>query len=154
MLRLLLTAAPYLLKGPSKSSQKFIASRLLALALFVLGGLALLIALFLWIEPRFGADSAWLLTGLILFGLGVVFLSRSGSQAKALRVKASPTGLSLTDTPGTLPKSDPLASILPESLRRDPNINAIMRQVSENPVAASAAALTIGMLISRELFGD
>ena len=156
MLKLLLASAPYLIRSSPKTSRRFIARRLLGLGLLALGGLTFLIALFLWMAPRYGADIAWLTVSGIFFVIGLICFMGGNSVKSKPNGKASATSkstLSLTETELTAGKTDPIAALLPDGLKQDPNVKAVIARVSENPVAASVAAVAIGMIISREIFG-
>lgn len=160
MLKLLLASAPYLIRSSPKTSRKFIAKRLLGMGLLVLGGVAFLIALFLWMAPRYGADIAWLAVSGIFCIIGLICFMSGNSVNSMQNGKTSGTSksaLSLTEIKQNSEqisgKTDPIAALLPDKLKQDPNVKAVIARVSENPVAASVAAVAIGMIISREIFG-
>jgi len=49
-------------------------------------------------------------------------------------------------------ENDALAAHIPDSLKDDPLLKKILVEISEKPIAATATALTVGMILSREYF--
>ncbi len=49
-------------------------------------------------------------------------------------------------------ENDLLAAHIPDNLKEDPVLKKILVEISEKPLAATATALTVGMLLSREYF--
>lgn len=154
MLKFLLAAAPYVMSMSGKTSRKIVASRLIALALFALGGFALLIALFVWTAPRFGVDTAWLVTGIVLLITAAIFFAQSRKEVPVRSNSVSRKLTALTQPNSSTIDDDPLGVLMPESIKSDPSVRKVIRKISENPVLASAAALAVGAFIAREFFGD
>ena len=59
--------------------------------------------------------------------------------------------LAVSPLPNNIEK-DVLAANIPDSLKNDPMVKKVLGEISKKPLAASATALTIGMLLSREYF--
>jgi len=49
---------------------------------------------------------------------------------------------------------DPLAKYIPENVRENPTMQKLLYQIGESPVTATATAVTLGMLISREFLEE
>lgn len=110
--------------------------------LFALGLIFLLIAGFVWIATHYGADAAFLAVGLTLVFTATIFMV----LAKYKRKAKPPLPNAIV--------SDPLAAHIPASLRENPVVQKLLLHIAENPVAATATAVTLGMLISNELFDE
>lgn len=143
MIKFLLTAAPYLLKMPAARSQKQVARSFTALALFALGGLALTAAAFIFVTSVYGAAVGFVTISGMFFTAGLVLFLKS-KRAVVLKNEITIAGTS----------SDPIAAMVPDGVLKDPAVSKVLAQISKNPLAASAAAATIGMLITREFMGD
>ena len=143
MIKLLLRAAPYVLKMPSSKSQKREPRSLMAAILFGFGALALTASAFIYVSDVYGAAAGFLTVSAILFSAGLAFLYRA-KRKPALKTEAI-----IADT-----SSDPIASMLPDAVLKDPSVSKALMQISKNPIAASVAAAAIGMLVTREFMGD
>lgn len=143
MLKFLLAAAPYLLKAPSQTSKKQIARSFTALVLFALSGMALVAATFVYVTSVYGAAIGFMSVSLVFLFTGLVLYFKT----------RSPKSLSKKHLPSS-EISDPIASLVPEAVMRDPAVKKLMGQIIANPVAASLAAATIGMMITREIMKD
>ncbi|MGJ8562312.1 MAG: hypothetical protein ACSHXY_02060 [Alphaproteobacteria bacterium] len=99
-------------------------------------------ALYVWASTEFGVLIACLLMCGTLVSLGAImmFAGKRGTVKK-------------TSLPTTL-QGDPLAQHIPDSLKDDPRVQQLLEKIAENPLAASASAVALGMLVSRELLGD
>lgn len=135
-------AVPYLLKAPRRNPVKHLAG--FALAYFLLGLSALFIftASFLWLSKAFGAEVAFaaLGSGLLLIALTLLLVLKRPLDK---------------DTPMP-PKlaHDPLAKYVPDTIRENPTMQKLLFQIGESPITATATAVTVGMLLSRELLEE
>ncbi|WP_371395352.1 phage holin family protein [Fretibacter rubidus] len=142
MLRYAKYAVPYILKAPRRSPVKSLAGLALSYILFLLGAIFLLIAAFIWVATHYGTDTAFLSLGTIFLISAAIFMM----IAKDKRYVKPP----LPDNVA----QDPLAAHIPASVRENPTVQKLLLHVSENPVAATATAVTLGMLISNEFFEE
>jgi len=143
MLKFLLAAASYLLKAPSQTSQKQIARSFTALVLFALSGMALAAATFIYVTSIYGAAIGFMSISVMFSFAGL-----------ALYFKAKSPKLSGKDKLPSSDTSDPIASLVPDALMKDPTFTKVMNQVTANPVATSVATAAISMLITREIMKD
>lgn len=143
MLKFLLTAAPYLLKAPSQSSQKQIARSFTALVLFAFSGITLCVAIFIFITSLYGPAIGFLCISVLLLLAGL-----------ALSYKAKHPTKSAVPAQNMSESQDPIAALVPDLILEDPTVKKALGHVSSNPVAASLAAVAIGMLITREFMKD
>ena len=51
-------------------------------------------------------------------------------------------------------EDDPLSAFLPDIIKENETVKNLVSQESHNPIMATAAAVTLGMLLSREFFED
>lgn len=143
MLKLITLAAPLLLQGRSKPPARSLAGRLLMAILILGAGLCLLGALFVWVLKTYSLELAFLTLGGTLF-LGALIAAYAFRPAReAVKEAATPAPIG----------NDALAKYIPESVAQDPLVQRIVKEISDKPVAATASAVVIGMLLSREVFG-
>ena len=147
MLKLILAAAPYLLKAPKSAPSRSIGGALIGALLICVASVFLLVATFLVVDRNLGPEMACLTVGAVLLIAGVVFWISSKPK---LAAKASEQDASAL----VAAHNDPVAGLLPEGFKDMPAVQKIMSQMAANPVAASAAALSLGLLISHEIFKD
>lgn len=143
MLKFLLTASPYLLKSSVLRPHKQMARSLAAYVLFVLSGLMFLIAVFIVVVTYYGAAAGFIVMG------GICLFS---ALLMSIKVKKKPPAND--EYISSIQSSDPLASLLPEGLIKDPAISSLIKKISENPIAATAAATGFAILVTRELTND
>ncbi len=98
--------------------------------------------IFIWTAKSYSAIAACLVLSLLTLAIALVFLF--SAKRKGRVPKAAETTLD----------NDPLAKYIPESLRSNPAVEDILEKIAENPVAATAGAVTLGMLLSRDFLGD
>jgi len=142
MLKLLTYAAPFLLKGPTKGPVKKLIGRSVVYALMFFGLLCGLAALFVWVYKTYSLEAAFLAVGAIFF---------TGALIVNIAIWMKRPKPHITTLPEKL-DGDFIASHLPASLVKDPVVQRILKEIAEKPVAATAVAVTLGMLVSRELF--
>ena len=92
---------------------------------------------------NFGADVAFLALGGVLILVAVTV--KLAAALRRNRIKSAREANI---------EGDPLSDYIPESLKENPVLQKLLMQVSETPIAATVSAVTIGILISRELFED
>lgn len=143
MLRYASLLAP-LLFGASRSpaSQESLARLILAYMLVFFGIIFGLVALFIWAVESVG----------LMFGCAVMCILMVSAGALILMVRDRKTVAS-PGVPSNV-EDDPLAKHIPDTLKDDPRIQQVLAKIGDNPVAATAGAVTVGMLLSRELIGD
>ncbi len=142
MLRYAKYAVPFLLKAPRRSPVKALAGVAAAYLMLSVGVLLVVVAAFIWTFKNYGSDIAFLATGLFFIALSASFLiwSKSRKRLKA----AMPTNIN----------QDPLANYIPETLKDSPLIQKLLIHISENPIAATATAATLGILLSKEFLEE
>ena len=143
MLKFLLAAAPYLLKAPSKTSQKQIARSFTALVLFALSGIMLAAATFIYVTSLYGAAIGFITISVmfLIAGLAMYFKVRRPKQLHDDNLPSAST-------------NDPIAALVPSAIMKDPAVTKLVGQITANPIATSVAAAAIGMIISREIMKD
>ena len=143
MLKLLITAAPYLLKAPGHNSQKQIARSFTALVLFALSGLCVTVATFIYVMSVYGAAIGFLTVSVIFLVAGSILFFKA----------RNPKQLSNDNLPA-VSTNDPVAALIPDGIMKDPAVSKLLGQVTANPIATSLAAATIGMMLTREIMKD
>lgn len=136
-------AVPLILKAPRRSPVKALAGLFACYAMLFVGTLFLVTAAFIWTLQTYGTDAAFLAVGLFFTTVSIAFLlwfKRSQIKRQSL-------------LPASI-NQDPLANYIPESLKENPTVQKLLMQISENPIAATATAATIGMLLSKEFLED
>jgi hypothetical protein len=132
------------MKAPHRSNPvKSLAGFAVAYLLIGVAALFFLIASFIWLAKEYGTEIAFAATGaalLICASIMLIFLKRpKAEQAAPLPPKLS---------------NDPLAKYVPDTLRDNSTIQKLLYQVGESPVTATATAVTVGMLLSREFLEE
>jgi len=133
---------PYLLKAPRRNPVKQLAGLLLAYALVAIAMIFLFIAVFVWTSKTYGTEMAFAGVGaaLLLSGVAMLFwINRPKEVATPLPPRLA---------------QDPLAQYVPDSMRSNPTIQKLLYQIGESPITATATAVTVGMLLSKEIFED
>lgn len=131
-------AIPYLINTRRRKSSRNLVGLTAAWSLMLLSGIFLSIAGFIWFAQTYGISVAFAVAGgIMLFFAGILFLLLNRkSRAVVIDERV---------------ESDPLAKYVPDSLRENPAVQKLLQQIEENPAKATAAAVTVGMLLSREL---
>lgn len=142
MLKLLTFAAPFFLKGASKGPVKTLIGNSAIYTLLLIASFFVLAGVFTWVLKTYSLEAAFLGTGMILLVSAALikfslWLRRPKKQSSTL-----PENL----------EHDVLANHTPDSLKNDPLIQRVLTEIADKPVAATATAVTIGMLLSREYF--
>jgi len=135
-------AVPYLMKAPRRNPVKNLAGFALAYILIILSAFFILTASFIWLTKEYGAEVAFAVTGGTLLFSAITLLAILRRPRKA----AAPIPPKLAD--------DPLAKYIPENVRENPTMQKLLYQIGESPVTATATAVTLGMLISREFLEE
>ena len=142
MLKYAKYAVPYLIKSPRRIPVRQLAGLLLTYITIVLAGFFLLMGALIWLSKNYGSDIAFAVLGTFLLCVGLTALYFQNRKRRAL--------LALTPQVNT----DPLAQYVPASIRDNPAIQKLMLQIEQNPLTAAATAVTVGVLLSNELFED
>ena len=133
---------PYFFQAPRRNPAKVLAGIALAYGLIGVSGLFFVIALFLWLSGQYSTEAAFAVVGIVMMLAAFILLAF---------VKRSSRHQSQTDQKQT---GDPLAQFLPDVIKSNPTTQALLRQVEEAPITATATAVTVGMLLSREILED
>ena len=145
MLRLLTSIAPFLLKEPANSLVKTLIGRSAVYALIFAGLVFIIAALFTWVSETYSLEMAFLTVGTILLTGALTCQYIIWSRLSRKKQPSLPKNM----------EHDLLATQIPETLARDPLIQRILKEIGDNPIPATATALTVGTLLSREFFdGD
>lgn len=142
MIRYAKYVVPYLLKAPRRNPAKQLAGVALAYVLMMVSVLFLLIAGFIWLSKAFGIEIAFAATGLLLMCGAMILLIWLHRPSKA----------AATMPPKLI--NDPLAKYVPDTIRENPTTQKLLHQIGESPITATATAVTVGVLLSRELLED
>ena len=166
MLKFLTLVAPYILKGRKSGPATKVAGRSLVYMLIGLATIFLLSALFVLTLQEVSLEAAFAIVGVAL-----LFLALTVHLLMSLKTKTNSKGRALSNSRGNnekylagpeLPKgnlpetmqNDLLANYIPDGLKDDPVIGKLLKEIGENPITSTAVAVTLGMLISRDLFKD
>jgi len=92
----------------------------------------------------YSLEMAFMAIGIILISGAIIikFEQWRNRPKPSSRIKQLPQNI----------QNDPLAAHIPDSLKNDPVLKKVLVEISEKPLAATATALTVGMLLSREYF--
>lgn len=134
--------APLIINARARRPAKRLAGVIIALGLIGLAGVFFIISGFVWIMKTWGAEFGFLAVGVLFFILaGIVYFTSRGHKVKPKDVEAE---MSL----------DPLAKYIPADMQNDPRILALMEKIKEHPMGSTAAAVSLGFIISTQIFGD
>lgn len=142
MIKYLSYAAPYILRTQARNPVKKIAGLLFAYILIGFSAVFLFIAVFIWMAKTYGTESAFAVVGgvMLLIGLIMIFiLNRPKKVEVAVHPKVS---------------NDPLAKFIPDNIKSNPTVQTLLQQIEDNPVTATATAVTVGMLLSKEFLEE
>ena len=137
-----LAFAPMILKARVRRPVKRLAGSALAIGLLTLAGLFLLISGFVWIMKSYGAEFGFLALGLFFFVLASIVYFTSRGSKKTPKDVSPEIG------------ADLLAKYIPEEMQNDPHIMAVIDNIKEHPVGSTAAAVSLGFILSNLIFGD
>ncbi len=118
-----------------------------SMAFFSLAAVFILTAAFIYIAREYGADLAFLAIGIIFLVTGLIFFTKSLMDHREKMKVEEVAGVAIA-------KTDPLAKLLPDSIKNNPAIEKILAQIATNPVTAAAAALSLGLLLAHEFLED
>ncbi len=144
MLKILTFIVPFILKGTAKTPGKSLAGQSAFYGLMFFGSLFLLFAIFTWLLKTYSLDVAFL-------GIGLILLS-GAITVKTYQLKKRPVPKPETKQLPANIQNDALAAHIPDNFKDDPLLKKVLTEISEKPMAATATALTFGMLLSREYF--
>jgi len=142
MIKYLSYVAPLILKAPKTNPVKKLTGMLFAYLLLGLSFCFFLIAIYIWMASSFGTDIAFASLGLVTFVTAIILLI--SMKDKRVVQKPLPTRI----------KQDPLAKLIPDNIQSNPAIQKLLHQIGESPVTATATAVTIGVLLSKEIFEE
>ncbi len=140
--RTALALAPIFIRARTRRPAKRLAGVVVSIGLMALACLFFLIAGFVWITKTYGAEFGFLAIGLTFFLFAnIIYFSSRGSKVKPEDVDDE-LGL------------DPIAKYIPDDLQNDPRVLALQEKIKEHPVGSTAAAVSLGFIISNQVFGD
>lgn len=140
--RTALALAPIILGARTRRPGKRLAGVIISIICMALCGLFLLIAAFVWIMKTYGAEFAFLAIGVAFFIIAnIIYFSSRGPKVKPKDVDAELA-------------ADPLSRYIPADLQDDPRVIALKEKIQEHPVGSTAAAVSLGFIISNQIFGD
>ena len=144
MLKVLTFIAPFILKGAVKDPAKSLAGQSAFYGLFFFGFLFLLAAVFTCLMKTYSLEVAFSGLGIILIAgaLTIKFFQWQSQQKSKPKAKRLPYNI----------ENDALAAHIPDNIKDDPLLKKILNEIGEKPLAATATALTLGVLLSREYF--
>lgn len=152
MLKLATLVAPMVLGNKSADPVKLLGGFALAAILGALAAIFLLAAGFAWIATNIGVDVAFLTIALLLAIFAGCFalmakreadFAKAQEEARSRRVQAM---LAQID--------DPLTEHIPNDVLEHPLSQKILAQVEDKPWVASAAAVGVGMMLSKGMLDD
>jgi len=138
----ILALAPLIIKARSRRPSKQLAGVALSLACMAFSGAFLLAASFVWMMKKYGAEFGFLVVGLVFFLCAVILHFASRSQKEEPKVS------------NVASKQDPLSQYFPDELQHDPHILGLTKTINENPMGSTAAAVSLGFILSRQIIGD
>jgi len=140
--RTALALAPLIINARTRRPAKRLAGVIMSAGLMCLAVMFLIIAGFVWIMKTWGAEFGFLAVGVFFLCLATIvyFMSR-GHKVKPKDVEAE---MSL----------DPLVKYIPADMQNDPRILALLEKIKEHPMGSTAAAVSLGFIISTQIFGD
>lgn len=147
MLKILLAAAPYILKAPRRSPEKKLAGMLASIVFFSFAALFILIGAFIFAAREYGSDIAFIALGVVFLIMGIIFFTKSHMDKRDRKKAESVAGIAVA-------KTDPLAKLFPETIKNNPTVEKLLTQIATNPVTAVAAALSLGLLLAHEFLED
>ena len=140
--RTALALAPFILRAQTRRPGKRLAGVILSLGCMALSGLFLLTAAFVWVMKTYGAEFGFLVVGATFFIFAnIIYFASRGSKVK----------------PSDLDKqfdADPLSHLVPEEFQNDARVQALVEKIKEYPMGSTAAAVSLGFLISNQILGD
>ncbi len=134
--------APFILKARSRRPSKRLAGVIFSAACMGLTGIFLTTAAFVWITKAFGAEFGFLAVAAIFF----VFANLIYFTSRADKVEPQDVSAQLTE--------ERIAQYIPDELQSDPRIIALLEKIKEHPLEATAAAVSLGFIISNQIIGD
>jgi len=143
LLRIATMVAPLLMRGQPKRSSRTVIELFLAIVFGVIGSMALITAGFIYIKNISSLEVAFLSLGGLLLVPSIFLLIKLSYKPRRLKAAVSNES-----------KTDLLQQNLPESLTENPNVKPVIKFINEHPLSSTAAALTVGILLANEFFGD
>ena len=152
MLRYASFIAPLLMRKGTPNPIRVMTGYMGALFLTVFAGIFLLAALFTWIATTFGLDIAFLTIAIIL-AVGAIGLTIMARRSRTIDLKTEHDRRERIHAM-LAAKNDPLSEHIPNEVLEHPLSQKILAQVEDKPWVASAAAVGVGMMLSRGLLDD
>jgi uncharacterized membrane protein YbhN (UPF0104 family) len=154
MFRLLTMFGPMILRSRAKRSPSLKAWSGYAFSSIAagIGVLFLLAALFTWTYQAYGLDAAFLsiAVSLFLIAIAVAAWARLVDYRKQKKIEDQrPDSEDIPDL-----SDDPLAEYIPENILEHPASRRILARVNEQPLTSSAAAVGLGVVLSRQILND
>ncbi|WP_416876977.1 hypothetical protein [Litorimonas sp.] len=132
-----------MLKSRKVVSDKSLFGIIFSYVLMTIGIIFLGCAAFLFLQDQFSTEISFTVLGILTLIVALILHLRAKNKLKP-KEEDMPVGL----------EDDPLSAFLPDIIKENETVKNLVSQVSHNPIMATAAAVTLGMLLSREFFED
>lgn len=140
--RTALTLAPLILRARNRRPGKRQAGVIISIGLMSLSGFFLLISGFVWISKIYGTEYGFLALAIVFFLVAnIVYFSPRAKTAQQEDIEAQLS-------------ADPLSHYIPDELKNDPRIQSFIDRVQDHPMGSTAAAASLGFILSTQLLGD
>ena len=152
MLKYATLIAPLLMRKGTPNPVRVLTGYMGAFFLTGLAAIFFLAALFTWIATTYGLDVAFLTIALILTigAIGLTIMARVSQTVKLKQASDRHERINAM----LAAKNDPLSNHIPNELLHHPVSQKILAQVEDKPWMASAAAVGVGMMLSRSILDD
>ena len=134
--------APFLLNARTRRPGKRLAGVLMSIVLMIFATAFMISAGSVWVGKTYGAEFGFLAAGSTLFVMSALFYLSSG------------TGSNKADRNVIEKTSDPLSQYIPEDLKSDPRIQSAIKQIQDHPMGSTAAAVSLGYVLSNRIIGE
>lgn len=100
-------------------------------------------AAFLFLQDQFSTEISFAILGVLTLAVALIVHLRAKRKLKP-EEEDTPVGL----------EDDPLSAFIPDIIKENETVKNLVSQISHNPIMATTAAVTLGMLLSHEFFED
>lgn len=110
--------------------------------LMTIGVIFLGCAAFLFLQDQFSTEISFTILGVFILIVALAVHLKAKNKFKPK--EETPVGL----------EDDPLSAFLPNIIKENETVKNLVSQISHNPIMATAAAVSLGMLLAHEFFDD
>ncbi len=132
-----------MLKSRKVVSNKSLFGIIFSYVLMAIGITFLGCAAFLFLQAQFSTEISFTILGIVTLIIALIVHLKAINKLKP-KEEELPVGL----------EDDPLSAFLPDIIKENETVKNLVSQVSHNPIMATVAAVTLGMVLSREFFED